>query len=115
MREFNVQDRITLSAQLAAGAMSVAAEPRDTATVEVLPFDESAASREAAERTLVELRGSTLHVESPKGAGWWLRRSGRIRVDVRLPEDSQLIINLASAEAFFFNDTATTEIYTASG
>jgi DUF4097 and DUF4098 domain-containing protein YvlB len=114
MREFNVQDRITLSAKLAAGAMSVAAEPRDTATVDVLPYDDSAASREAADRTVVELRGSALHVESPD-SGWRLRRSGRIRVDVRLPEDSRLIVRLASADARFDGRYGDSAIDSASG
>jgi hypothetical protein len=98
MREFNVQDRITLSAKLSAGAMSVAAEPRNTAAVEVLPYDDSSASREAAEQTKVELRGATLVVESPE-RGWRLRRSGQVRVDVRLPEDSRLVVRVASADA----------------
>jgi DUF4097 and DUF4098 domain-containing protein YvlB len=114
MREFNVQDRITLFAKLAAGAMNVAAEPRDTAAVEVLPYDDSTASREAAERTVVEMRGSALHVESPEG-GWRLRRSGRIRVDVRLPEDSRLVVRVASADTRFDGRYGDATIDTASG
>jgi hypothetical protein len=114
MREFNVQDRITLSARLAAGAMHVAAEPRDTAAVEVAPYDDSASSREAAERTVVEMRGSTLHVEAPD-IGWRLRRSGRIRVDVRLPEDSRLVVRVASADARLDGRYGDTTVDTASG
>jgi DUF4097 and DUF4098 domain-containing protein YvlB len=114
MREFTVQDRITLQAKLAAGAMHVAAEPRDTAAVEVLPYDGSTASREAAERTLVEMRGSALHVESPD-SGWRLWRSGKIRVAVRLPEDSRLMIRVASADARVDGRFGDTTIDTASG
>jgi DUF4097 and DUF4098 domain-containing protein YvlB len=114
MREFTVQDRITLHAKLAAGAMHVAAEPRETAAVEVLPYDGSTASREAAERAIVEMRGSTLHVEPPEG-GWRLWRSGRLRIDVRLPEDSRLMIRLASADAQLDGRFGDATIDTASG
>src|SRR5256885_13139274 len=98
MREFTIQDRITLHAKLAAGAMHVAAEPRETAAVEVLPYDGSAASREAAERAIVELRGSTLHVESPEG-GWRLWRAGQLRGDVPLPPGNPRVIRRASGHA----------------
>ncbi len=114
MPEFTCQDRISLFAKLAAGAMFVAAEPRDTATVDVQPYDGSSASQQAAENTMVEMRGTTLHVEAPEH-GWRLRRSGRIRVDVRLPEDSPLIIRLASADAHFEGRYGDTTIDTASG
>src|SRR2546423_427356 len=114
MREFSYQDRITLSARLAAGAMFVAAEPRETATVDVQPYDSSAASREAAEQTVVEMRGDTLHVEAPDH-GWRLRRSGRLRVDVRLPEDSRVVIKLAGADASCEGRFGDTRIDSASG
>lgn len=114
MREFSYQDRITLMAKLAAGAMSVAAEPRDTATVDVQPYDSSSASQEAAENTLVELRGSALHVEAPD-KGWRLGRTGRVRVEIRLPEDSRLDIRLASAEGRFDGRYGDTAVHTGSG
>ncbi|SRR6266568_3660401 len=56
MPEFTCQDRISLFAKLVAGSMFVAAEPRDTAVVDVQPYDNSSASREAAEQTLLPLR-----------------------------------------------------------
>ena len=97
MPEFTSPDRITLVAKLAAGTLFVAAEQRYTAVVDVQPLDGSSASRTAAEETLVEMRGSALHVESPD-RGWRMGRSGRIRVDIRLPEDSSLNVKLASAD-----------------
>jgi DUF4097 and DUF4098 domain-containing protein YvlB len=108
MPEFNCQDRISLFARLNAGAMFVDAGPRDKAVVDVQPYDDTSASREAAERTLVEMRGSALHVESPE-QGWRIRRSGRIRVDIHLPEDSIVNVRLASADGRFegrYGDTA---------
>jgi DUF4097 and DUF4098 domain-containing protein YvlB len=114
MREFIPQDRITLRAKLAAGAMFVTAEPRETAAVEVQPYDGSSSSREAAEQTMVEMRGSDLHIEAPE-QGWRLRRSGRIRVDVRLPEDSCLSIRTASADSRFEGRFGDSSIDSASG
>jgi len=114
MREFSYQDRITLAAKLSAGAMSVAAEPRDTAVVDVQPYDNSSASREAAENTLVEMRGSALHVEAPD-KGWRMGRTGRVRVEVRLPEDSRLSIRLASADGRFDGRYGDSTFHTASG
>jgi len=114
MPEFSVQDRITLHARLAAGAMHFAAEPRDTAVVDVQPYDDSSASQEAAEHTIVEMRGSALHIEAPDRAVK-LRRSGRIRVDVRLPEDSRLNIKTGSADGHFEGRYGDSTIQSASG
>src|SRR5436309_2512780 len=114
MREFSYQDRITLAAKLAAGAMSVAAEPRDTAVVDVQPYDNSSASRDAAENTLVEMRGSELRVEAPD-RGWRIGRGGRVRVEIRLPEDSRLNVRLASADGRFDGRYGDSTIHSGSG
>jgi hypothetical protein len=113
MREFACPEPITLRAKVPAGALSVTTEPRDTATVEVLPYDESGASREAADQTVVELRGDTLVVEIPDH-GWRLRRS-HVRVEVRLPEDSRLQVKLASAEGRLLGRYGDSVVETASG
>ena len=114
MPEFTCQDRISLFAKLVAGSMFVAAEPRDTAVVDVQPYDNSSASREAAEQTLVEMRGSALHVESPE-RGWRMRHSGRIRVDIRLPEDSWLNVRLGAADGRFEGRYGDSTIQSGSG
>jgi DUF4097 and DUF4098 domain-containing protein YvlB len=97
MREFDTPEPIMLSAKVPAGTLTVTAEPRSTATVEVTPYENTEAARDAAERTVVQLDGDTLVVEVPE-SGWRLRR-GRVRIDVRLPEDSRLHVKLASADA----------------
>jgi DUF4097 and DUF4098 domain-containing protein YvlB len=96
MREFDCPEPITLNAKLPAGALYVVAEPRHTATVEVKPYEDTESCRDAAERTVVQLRGDTLYVEAPDT---WRRRNGRIRVEVRLPEDCRLHVKVASADA----------------
>ncbi|OLB73689.1 MAG: hypothetical protein AUI14_25540 [Actinobacteria bacterium 13_2_20CM_2_71_6] len=114
MREFTVNDRITLAAKVAAGAMHVSAGPRDTATVDVQPYDDSRGAREAAERTIVELRGDTLVVDAPKGT-WRLMNRARIRVNVQLPDDSRLHVRLASADGVFQGRYGDSTVETASG
>ncbi len=114
MQEFTIDGPVTLAAKIASGALNVTAEPRDTATVEVTPFDASDASREAAARTRVELIGTVLTVESPQRLGWLPRRS-RIRVDVRLPEDCRLNLQLAAAEGHLSGRYGDAVVRTASG
>jgi hypothetical protein len=98
MREFDTPQPITLSARLSAGALTVTAEPRDTATVDIQPYDDNQASRDVAERTEVALRGDTLVVHMPDG-GWRMWRRAKIRAEVRVPEGTTLNIKLASADA----------------
>src|SRR6266536_2528661 len=74
LREFDCPGPIRLNAKVATGVLNVTAEPGSTATVDVQPFEDNAASRDAADRT-------------------------RVRVEVRLPEDSKLQLKLAAADA----------------
>jgi DUF4097 and DUF4098 domain-containing protein YvlB len=114
MREFDTPEPIVLSAKVPGGTLTVAAEPRTTATVHVTPYDDSEASRDAADRTLVQLDGDALVVEVPE-PGWRLRRGGRVRVDVRLPEDSRLNVKVASADARLTGRYGDCVVDTASG
>jgi hypothetical protein len=98
MREFDCPGPIRLNAKVPMGVLNVTAEPGSTATVDVQPFEDDEASRDAVDRTLVELRGDTLFIEAPE-AGWRPRRQARVRVEVRLPEDSKLQLKLAAADA----------------
>jgi hypothetical protein len=114
MREFDCPQPILLNAKLAGGALNVTAEPRQTATVEVRPADDTEASRDAADRTVVQLQGDTLTVEAPPHT-WRLRRTGRIVADVRLPEDSRLRVRLASADGHLRGRYGLSTVDTASG
>ena len=62
MREFACPEPITLQVKASAGALYVIAEARDTATVDVTPYEDTEACRDAADRTLVELRGDAVHL-----------------------------------------------------
>jgi DUF4097 and DUF4098 domain-containing protein YvlB len=96
MREFDCPQPVTLQAKITAGSLSVTAEPRDTATVEVEPWEDDETSRDAADRTVVGLRGDTLVVETPDRV--W-RRTGRVRVRIHVPEDTKLKVKVAAADA----------------
>jgi hypothetical protein len=98
MYEFDCTRPVTLSLRIAGGTADIVAEERQTATVEVSPFDGSEAARDAAERTRVELRDGTLLVEAPEWTGWLFRRGPRVRVSVRLPADGDLVVKVASAD-----------------
>ncbi len=111
MREFELPGPITLQAKIASGLLSVTAEPRETATVEVEPFEDSESAREVAERMVVTLQGDTLVIE---GEHRW-RRRGKIRVIARVPEDTRLDVKVASADATLTGRYGNSVIDAASG
>jgi hypothetical protein len=98
MYEFDCPEPVALSLRIAGGSAEIVAEDRPNATVEVAPFDNSDASLDAATRTRVELRGRVLLVEAPEWTGWLFRRGPQIRVTVRLPQDGDLVVKVASAD-----------------
>jgi hypothetical protein len=95
--EFHTTEPIMVSVRLRAGAAALTAEERDTTVVAVTAADNSEASQQQAENTIVELQGDTLVVHAPEGG--WLWRRGGIRVDVRVPVDSGFVVQAASADS----------------
>jgi hypothetical protein len=98
MYEFDCPEPVTLSLRIAGGTAEIVAEDRPTATVEVAPFDGGEASRDAADRTRVELRDRMLLIEAPEWTGWLFRRGPRLRVTVRVPQDGDIVMKVASAD-----------------
>jgi hypothetical protein len=115
MPEFDCPTPVTVSARLGGGVLDIVAEPRQTALVEVSPWDNSESSRATAERTVVDLRGGRLSIEPPEASGWLLRRGARVRVTVRIPPDCPLDIKVASAEVRCQGQYGATTLSTASG
>ncbi|BCB82332.1 hypothetical protein GCM10022251_47530 [Phytohabitans flavus] len=97
MSEFPTAGPVNAVVKLPAGALEITAEERDTAVVDVQPYDDRPASHEAAERTTVELRGDTLTVAVPDG-GWLARRPASLLITIRVPLDSRLRLRTASAD-----------------
>lgn len=115
MHEFPCPQPITLVVRIMGGALDVVAEERDTATVDVSPYDHSAAAREAAGGTRVELEDQTLVVEVPQNHRRLFGRTGPVRIVVRVPVDSALLVQGASATVDCQGRYASASINTASG
>lgn len=114
MHEFPTPRPITAVVRLHAGALEITAEERDTAVVEVQPYDDRPESHEAARRTTVELRGDTLTAHAPDG-GWLARRPGSVRITARVPLDSRLRLKTASADTVCHGRFASVDLTGASG
>ncbi len=115
MYEFDCPQPVALSLRIAGGGAEIVAEDRQTATVEVKPFDGSDAAREAAAATRVEMRDGALVVEAPEWTGWLFRRGPRVRVTARIPQDGDLTIKVASADVKAVGRYGTLNINSASG
>jgi hypothetical protein len=97
MYEFQTSGPIMVSIKMGAGSATVVAEEREGAVVEVVPADDSDASRQQADNTRVDLHGTTLVIHAPEPAGWIWRR-GKVRVTARVPLDSGFEVHTASAD-----------------
>jgi DUF4097 and DUF4098 domain-containing protein YvlB len=119
MYEFPVSGAIEAEFRLADGRVETTTQSGlTTATVTVEPMDGSDASREAAERTTVEMHGKRLTVKAPDiGTTSWLRgkRGARIMITAALPADSSVELRTASADAAFHGVYGDVLVHTASG
>lgn len=115
MPEFPCPAPITVDIRAPGGIVEVYAEPRDTAVVEVDPYDNGDASREAAEQTRVDLTGDTLVVASPEITGWLWRRSPKLRIIARVPTGSTGRIRSVSADITCHGEWADAKLNSASG
>jgi hypothetical protein len=116
MPEFDCTAALTVVTRLGGGSVDLIAEERTTAVVEVTPFDDTEASRQAARTALVEMRGDTLIISAPDTGGAWLwRRSARVHVTARIPAESRVVLKLGSAQASCRGRYATAMTHTASG
>jgi hypothetical protein len=115
MSEFACPGPVTVDVRVGSGAVDLYAEPRETAEVEVTPYDNTDAAREAASETRVELSGDTLVIAAPEASGWLFRRLPRVRVVARVPESSTGYVKVASADATCHGVWSQVKVNTASG
>jgi len=115
MREFPAPKNVMATIKLGGGAVEVVAEERDTVIVDVQPYDDSAAARDYATNTKVELYGEQLLVESPHPIGSLFRSTPKLRVAVRLPLDSGLTTKVSSADVSAHGRYSALSANTASG
>lgn len=99
MPVFPCPEPITIRVRIPAGSIDIVAEDRPDAEVDVSPADGRDSSRDLAERTTIEMDGTTLTVAAPDGVdGLLWRRNGKLRVQARVPTDSSVAVTVASAD-----------------
>lgn len=100
MASFDTPEPISLSVELGAGNVRIAAGDRRDTVVEVRPSDPSKRSDvTAAEKTLVEYAGGTLMVRAPRRWAQYVMGAGSESVDIQidLPAGSQLRVEAGAA------------------
>ena len=75
MPEFPCSGPVKVEIDVPSGRVSVTAEERETALVEVKPLSDKDRDRAAAEATEVSFDGDTLVIEAPQNSGWRSWRS----------------------------------------
>jgi hypothetical protein len=114
--EFPHAGPVDATIRVGAGLIDIVGADATSATVEVSPYDESSASRTAAAETRVAFDRGRLTVESPdRGAGGWIRRSGQVRVSVRLPQQSTVSVTTGSADIRLDGPLGAAEVQSGSG
>jgi DUF4097 and DUF4098 domain-containing protein YvlB len=114
--EFPHDGPIEASVRIGGGDLTVIAEPTSTVSVLVAPGDGSDASRSAAAQATVDFTGDRLRVETPEsGPGRFFRRSGQLRVEIRMPVDSHLQAFTGSADVRLDGRLGRVNLHTGSG
>ncbi|HVF05312.1 MAG TPA: DUF4097 family beta strand repeat-containing protein [Frankiaceae bacterium] len=98
MHTFEVVGLVGVSVECPVGEVLVSTGDAPRAEVEVTPLRDDDTTREAVERTVVELRGDRLVVEVPRRNGAFFGREPAVRVEVRVPHGSGLSFRTASAD-----------------
>jgi Putative adhesin len=115
MPQFDTPRPITVAIRLGGGSVDLLAEDRTTTTVDVEPYDQTDAAREAAQNARVEMHGNQLVIVAPDTPTAWLwRRSARLKVTARVPADSTLSAKVASADVSARGRYATVKLNLAS-
>ncbi|MEV6492411.1 DUF4097 family beta strand repeat-containing protein [Actinoplanes sp. NPDC051633] len=115
MPEFDRSTPVAVALSTHAGTVDIVAEERVSVLAEAHPLDGSDAARNAADNTLISLEGDTLVVSAPDAAGWSWRRTGKLRITVRVPLDSSIGVKTASADVRATGRFAAARVETASG
>lgn len=116
MPEYPTSGPLDVEISVGAGVVEVTTADTGRASVEVTPYDDSVASRDAAEATNVSLTGDHLVVQAPDvGTGWLFGRSPRLRVRATVPPGSRLNTHIASADLRCDGEFGSSRLGTASG
>ncbi len=114
--EFPCGEPVDAFVRIGGGDLTVMAEPTQSVRVSVTPYDDSEASRDAATHTRVDFSAGRLRVEVPdSGSGWIFKRSGRVHIDIHLPEQSRLRAQSGSADVRVDGAVGSLDVSTGSG
>lgn len=102
MRSFETPGPVLVSVECPAGEVVVATHDAPRTEVDVVALRHDDATRDAVERTRVELRprgdGHEVAIDVPERVGTFFGREPRVRVDVRAPHGASLTFTTASAD-----------------
>ena len=114
---FKAPESLTVDISNAAGEIEVEATETDEAVVELEPLRSNDASERAVEEATVELRGSRLvvDVEDRSFFGLSLNVNREVRVAVRVPRGTGVVVAGASADIALRGPLGDAQVKTASG
>ena len=115
MPEFEATGPITAVVRASAGKVDLVAEDRTNVAVEIQAGALGESARAAAAETRVEMNGDLLLIETPQARGFVIRRNAPVNIKVRMPLDSRIEINTASADIHCVGRYATADVKSASG
>jgi DUF4097 and DUF4098 domain-containing protein YvlB len=116
VHEFACQRPVSATVHIGGGSVIVTTSDEPVAVVTISPYDDSEASHSAVRATTVHFSGDRLRVDAPdSGGGWIFRRSPRVRIDLRVPVDSQLRAHVGSADVHADGRLAEATIHSGSG
>jgi DUF4097 and DUF4098 domain-containing protein YvlB len=100
MYEFDRSTPVDVTLRAMSGVVEITAEDRLTIEVEVTPYDDggSAAARDSADKTRVELDGDALLIQVPGADTWTWRRTPKLRITAKVPAGSTLTGKIAAAD-----------------
>jgi hypothetical protein len=99
VHQFPATEPVKFEVDMAAGSVTVIAEQRDDAMVEISPARGSQAHRRAAEDVTVKFTNGHLHVSvSNNNRTALLRLPPKVAVTARIPAGGRVIVNAATAD-----------------
>jgi hypothetical protein len=113
---FQTPGELRLKVKLAAGLVETSTTDGDETVVEVDALDDRDSSRDAAGKTIPELRGGELVIEVPQQSRFGFRGGdAQVRVSVSAPRGTHVHLRTASADARLQGELGSVDGATASG
>lgn len=98
MYTFNTPDPVNLRVEVWVGHVEIYAEDTGETTVELKPMNGDNGTQDLIDDTRVEQRGNEIVVLMPKVKSGLFGRKGQVRATIRVPLDSNIKVETASAD-----------------